>query len=140
MEELGISASEIMDVSEGDDESYMGTGMVENYLGRHRLRNAQEITSSTVKVKSSNESTNMRGAVECYSVAQRRIALLGIENAVSNPSAEIMERLRRLNERMKKEMPLVLNEQLSALEDSMRLLEEVRASRQARFARLGLVK
>jgi hypothetical protein len=70
-------------------------------------------------------------------LAMRRVALIRARNASANPSVELRERLRILNERMNQQSPRVTDAHIRSLEDATNLGEQVAARRAARMALLA---
>jgi hypothetical protein len=70
-------------------------------------------------------------------LAMRRVALIRARNASANPSLELRERLRILNERMNQQSPRVTEAHIRSIEDATTLGEQVAARRAARMALLA---
>lgn len=77
-------------------------------------------------------------AVDALSqLAMRRVALIRAKNASANPSVELRERLRILNERMNQQSPRVTEAHIRSIEDATTLGEQVAVRRAARMALLA---
>jgi hypothetical protein len=70
-------------------------------------------------------------------LAMRRAALIRARNASANPSVELRERLRILNERMNQQSPRVTDAHIRSIEEATALGEDVAARRAARMALLA---
>jgi len=70
-------------------------------------------------------------------LAMRRVALIRARNASPDPSVELQERLRILNERMNRQSPRVTEAHIRSIEDATTLGEQVASRRAARMALLS---